>query len=533
MSWLVLSGIRKRFGAVEALRGVDLRVERGTVHAIVGENGAGKSTLAKILYGLVTPDAGSIEIAGRRVTVASPRDAMRHGIGMVPQKFQQVPSLTVTENIILGSEPAKGGLLDLRRARREVRSLIERYDLRLEPDRPVNRLSMGERQRVEIAKILYRQASILIFDEATSVLTPQETSGLFAIIEKFVAEGKTILYITHKFAEVFRLARHVTVLRSGRVVSSRPIAETDVARLTRDVVGEGAEIPVAGGAGRGAPGGRHRGPGRSRQGTAVLHCAGLWVVRDDGVPALRGIELEVYPGEIVGVAGVEGNGQDELAGAIVGTTPIQRGSVYLDGRRVEGLSVRQRRRSGIGWIPPDRYGQGSAPLSSVGDNLLAGELDRPDFIGWGVLHRRAIEGHVRERMRAFDVRAAGPEVPAGALSGGNLQKAIIAREIREGLRLLVASNPTNGLDIRASAFVRDQLVRLRDRGVGVLLISTDLDEVLELSDRVVVLYRGRVAARFLREDADRDRIGRAMTGASVPSGAGGVAGVTGEVDAHG
>ncbi|MFO7171961.1 MAG: ABC transporter ATP-binding protein [Bacillota bacterium] len=514
MAYLVLQEISKRFGSVQALSRVTLEVERGAVHAIVGENGAGKSTLMKILYGLEQPDSGQILLDGRRLTIASPRDAMRHGIGMVHQKFQLIPSFTVVENIVLGDEPARAGWLDRKAARRQVAELLERYGLELDPDRPVRDLSVGERQRVEIAKLLYRQAEVLIFDEATAALTPEEAEGLFRILEQFVAGGKTILYITHKFSEVFRLARHVTVLRRGRVVSSMPVAEATPERLARDIVGAGGLPDLGGPAPSSAPG---LGPSTSPDpGPVILDCQGLWVVRPDGVPALRGVDLAVRGGEIVGVAGVEGNGQAELAAAVVGLTPVQAGSIRLDGVPVDGASVKERRRRGIGWIPPDRYTLGSALASSLWDNLIAGEVDLPPFSAFGVLRMQAIRRHARQRMETFDVRAPGPEVPAGSLSGGNLQKVIVAREVRDGLRLLVASNPTSGLDIRATAFVREQLLHLRNRGVAVLLISTDLDEVLQLSDRVLVLHRGEVVAQFPRGAATRETVGRAMAGSHEP-----------------
>ena len=504
MAYLELHEISKRFGPVQALSAVSLSAQPGAIHAIVGENGAGKSTLMKVLYGLEQPDAGYVELEGRRLVMGSPREAIARGIGMVHQKFQLIPSFTVTENITLGAEPMRGGMLDLAAARRRVRDLVEAYGLGLDPDRPVGQLSMGERQRVEIAKILYQQARVLIFDEATSVLTPQEAEGLFRVLEQFRAAGKSILYITHKFAEVFRLAQTVTVLRAGRVIGSYPAGEVTPERLARDMVGgENAPATAADAAPR---------PPVPVGAQPVLTVRGLWVLREDGLPALRGIDLDVHAGEIVGVAGVEGNGQRELAAALVGLIPVQKGEIRLDGAAVQQRSVRERRRHGISWIPPDRYQQGSALQSSLAENLIAGEMQEPPFSRGGVLQWRVIGRHVQERLKAFDVRAAGPQAPAGTLSGGNLQKVIAAREVRPGLRLLVASNPANGLDFRAAAFVREQLRQLRGRGLAVLLVSADLDEVLALSDRVLVLYRGCVAAAFNRGTMTREQVGLAMTG---------------------
>ncbi len=503
---LTMRDIHKRFGEVQALKGVDLRVPDGSLHAIVGENGAGKSTLMKILYGQVRPDRGTIELDGSPVSFTSPAEAIQQGIGMVHQHFRQIPSFSVTENVILGEEPRSGPFLDRGRARDEVRELIERYELDLDPDRPIRELSMGERQRVEIAKILYRSAELMIFDETTSVLTPQQAERLFEILDRFVEAGKTVLYITHKLPEVFRLGSEVTVLRDGEVVSSRSVAETDAQRIARDMT-DAEDLT------------RHvrTSPAASEvsapaSGSPVLEARDLWAVRPNGVPALRGVDLSLHGGEILGVAGVEGNGQGELARVLIGTMPLQAGTIRFRGESIEHLGVKQRRGLGIGWIPSDRYRLGSALEGTIAENLVADRWDRPPFAHRGLLRTGSIHQYTEGIMADYDIRAPGPRTRAGALSGGNLQRLIVGREIGQQRSVLVASNPTQGLDIQAAAFVREKLRGLREEGMAVLLVSADLDEVIALSDRILVLYEGSWSGEFEGAEADRERIGWAMVG---------------------
>jgi simple sugar transport system ATP-binding protein len=492
VSAVELLGVEKRYGPVVALDGVDLRVARGEVHAVVGENGAGKTTLMSVLAGAVEPDAGEIRLGGSRVGIGSVEDAYAHGIGMVHQHFRLFRELTVAENVVMGREPRRRGGYDHAAAEALVAELGRRHGLRIDPRARVGDLSVGDQQRVEILRALHRAADVLILDEPTAVLTPQETEGLFAVARELAAEGRTVLFISHKLREVLAVSDTVTVMRRGQVTGTRRADETDAAELTRLMVGravEGLRVEAA-----------------EPPGEPALEVRGL-----DG-PGLHGIDLEVRTGEIVGVAGVDGNGQTELAETLAGLRGADAGTVRIGGADLTGASVAERRAAGLAYIPDDRYARGLARAASVSDNLLMGR-HRGRLAPRGMLDRRAIGERARGLVERFDVRVGSVADAAATLSGGNAQKLVIARELAGDPSLVIAAQPTRGIDVGAAEFVHSELRARRDAGAGVLLISADLDELLAVADRIVVLYDGRIAGESPAAGADEHAIGLLMAGA--------------------
>ena len=497
---LAMRNVSKRFGAVQALCGVDLEVARGEIHALVGENGAGKTTLMRILCGLERADTGTVELDGRPVHIPDPEAAHRLGIGMVHQRFKLIPSLTVAENVILGSEPHRRGVLDRRAAYDQVIRLCEEHHLEVDPGARVGDLSIGLQQRVEILRLLYRKAQVLIFDEPTAVLTPQETEQLFEVLRALKEQGATIIYISHKLWEVLQISDRVTVLRRGVVQRALPTSEADAAVLTRLMVGQDV-APVTGEVSLPAP-----------QGEPVLALHDVWATDDRGLPALRGVSLTVAAGEIVGVAGVEGNGQRELAEVLVGTRPLVRGSVTLLKREISRVPTWRRRLMGLGVIPEDRDREGVSLDFSLADNAIATRIRSHPFSRRGFLSRRAATMFCRRLIDEFNVVAPGPGTLARSLSGGNLQKFIAGRELSFRPTVLVAAHPTRGVDVGATRFLHERLLSLRNQGSGILLISGDLDEILALSDRIAVIFRGSIAGVLNRHEATRDRVGALMLG---------------------
>jgi ABC-type uncharacterized transport system ATPase subunit len=492
---VALQGIVKRFPGVLANDHVDLTVAAGEIHALMGENGAGKSTLMSILYGLSQPDAGTIGLGGRPVSFSSAADAIEAGIGMVQQGFALFDTLSVTDNVIFGAEPTRRGLLDRRAARTAVAELIERHGLRLRPTDRVGDLPVGTRQQVEILKLLYRDAGVLILDEPTAVLTPAETERLFAVLRDLAAQGRTIVFVSHKLHEVLALSDNVTVLRDGRVTLSVATADTDRAALATAMTGRDVELdkvyPI------GTPG------------EVLLSARGL---ATRGHPALDDVSLEVRAGEVVGIAGVAGNGQTELVAALAGLRSLDAGTVTVLGRDVTALSVRERRAAGVAHVPEDRASVGGAVNARLADNLAVGFQRR--LARRGILRPRAVRDHARAIIERFGVRAASDTVPLRTLSGGNQQKAILGRELAHDAPVLLVEQPTRGVDIGAVVQIHQRIVSYRDAGHAVLLVSAELSEIRALADRVLVMYEGRVVATFTRSQATYEALGLAMAGAS-------------------
>jgi general nucleoside transport system ATP-binding protein len=495
---LELRGITKRFGRIVANDGVDFDLRAGEVHALLGENGAGKSTLMSILYGLYRPDEGQVVVRGEPVTIDSPRAAIDLGIGMVHQHFMLIPVMTVAENIVLADEPRSGaGLLDVHAADGRVRELSDRFGLAVDPDAVIEDVSVGQQQRVEILKALYRDASILVLDEPTAVLTAQETQELFRVLRALRDDGKAIVFISHKLGEVLEIADRVTVLRRGKrvdTVTTEGASEESLARLMvgRDVLLRVDKAPA-------------------KAGEPILEIDDLHVRDDRGLPAVQGVGLTVRAGEIVALAGVDGNGQSELVEAITGLRAIEQGTMRVEGRDRTGASARDLVGAGISHIAEDRHRRGLVLNFSIAENLALREYRTPKYSRRGLLSTRRMVSVARSLIREFDVRGGEPETMAAALSGGNQQKVVIAREIANNPRVLVAAQPTRGLDVGAIEFVHRRLVAERDAGRGILLVSLESEEVRSLADRIVVIYEGQIAGEF-PPDASEEELGIAMTG---------------------
>lgn len=505
---LAMHGITKRFPGVVANDHIDFQLAPGEIHALLGENGAGKSTLMHILYGLTQPDTGALYVQGQRVHIPSPRAAMAHGIGMVHQHFMLVPTLTVTENIILGQEVAYGGSwLHRGAATEQIRQLAAQYHLDIDPQAYIRDLPVGLRQRVEILKALYRQATILILDEPTAVLTPAEIEHFSLTLTTLAQHGTSIIFITHKLREVLPIAHRITVLRQGRVVGSMTPAQTTEAALAALMVGE-ASATV-------------RQPAATAPGAeAVLQVQRVSILDTRGAAAVTEMSLTVHAGEIVGIAGVQGNGQTELVEALAGLRPPVGGTITLLGVDMTRATPRQMAACGVGHIPEDRHAHGLVASYSVADNLVLNTYHQAPFAHRLLRRRAAVAAHAARLMLLFDVRAPHPTTLAGSLSGGNQQKLVIARECARPLRLLLAAYPTRGLDIGATASIHQHLLQQRAQGCAVLLVSADLDELLALSDRIAVLYHGAILAALPRHEASRKRIGQLMAGVDGVGGAG-------------
>ena len=495
---VAMRGIVKLFPRVVANDGVDLVVAPGEVHALLGENGAGKSTLMNILFGLYHPDAGEIALDGRPVRFHGPRDAVEAGLGMVHQHFMLIPRFTVAENVILGNEGGTPLALDRRAAEARVAEIAERYGLRVNPRDLVGDLPVGMRQRVEILRALYQGSRILILDEPTALLTPSEVDELYAILRRLKAGGGTVIFITHKLREVAAISDRVTVIRRGRTVGTRVTAETTGPELAELMVGREVLLRV------------DRPP--ASPGEAVLVAEGLTVAAKGEVPALDGVDLTVRRGEIVGVCGVEGNGQTELVEVLAGLRRPTAGRVLLKGNDVTGEDPLDRRRAGFSYIPEDRHGRGLVLDFTLTENVLLGNVSGRPFSRGGRILGDVARSVTRDLMTRFDVRAPSPESKARNLSGGNQQKLIIAREFHRQPDVLLAVQPTRGLDVGAIEFVHRRLVEARDEGRGILVVSFDLDEILDLSDRILVLYGGRIVGEFASGQVSRTELGLRMGG---------------------
>ena len=501
---LELRGITKRFGPLVANDAIDFELRRGEIHALLGENGAGKSTLMNVLYGLHHPDEGEIRLDGEVVRIDSARSAIGLGIGMVHQHFMLVPVMTVAENLVLGTEPSRGPLLDYKTAAARTRELSERFGLAVNPEAKVEDLGVGAQQRVEILRALFRGAKVLVLDEPTAVLTAQESQDLFRVLRTLAADGTSIIFISHKLNEVLDVSDHVTVLRRGKKIDTVPTEGATERSLARLMVGRDVLLSVA--------------RTEHEPGEAVLEVKDLHVNDDRGLPAVNGISLSVRAGEIVGLAGVDANGQSQLIEAITGLRKVESGSIVVDGRDITGQSTLEAIEAGVGHIAEDRHLRGLVLEFDLAENLSLLEYREPSMARWGWLSPRKMADRARKLLKDYDVRGGETDTPASSLSGGNQQKVVIARELSADPKVLIAAQPTRGLDVGAIEFVHRRLVEEKDKGRAILLVSLELEEVRSLSDRALVIYEGEIAAE-LPPSSSEEEFGVVMTG----GGRGGVA----------
>ena len=495
---IALRGITKRFGSLTAVKSASLSVARGEVHALVGENGAGKSTLMNVLYGVHQPEEGVIEINGSAEKIPNPRRAIALGIGMVHQHFKLVPSFSVAQNIILGAEPGPGPRLRTEEANAQIGELSRRFDLELDPRVPVRDLPVGLQQRVEILKMLYRKAAILILDEPTAVLTPQETRELFATLRRLASAGTSIVFITHKLKEVIAVSDRISVMRHGEIVRTIENAGVSPADIATTMVGRSVILQVA--------------KQTAKPGEAVLDVRDLDVYGDRGLKSVAGVSFQVRRGEIVGIAGVQGNGQDELVAAIVGARRATAGVVTINGVKLTHASPLEARKAGVAHVPSDRTRVGLSQQSNVWENLTLGRQHSPNLGSGPFLDAGKVLARAAELIAAFDIRGAGPATLVSSLSGGNQQKVILARELDSDAGLLVVDQPSQGVDIGAIEAIHRTIVKMRDAGRGVLLVSADLDEIFSLSDRILVMYRGQLVGDLQTSLTNIEEVGRLMGG---------------------
>ena len=497
---LEIRSVTKTFPGVVANEDISLTVNKGEVVALLGENGAGKSTLVKAVFGLVRPDSGVILIKGEVIEPGDTAGAIASGVGMVHQHFQLVPVMTVVENIILGDEPKRAFFISKKKAREEVRALSAKYGLEVDPDAVVEDLPVGMQQRIEILKALRKDVDLLILDEPTAVLTPQETDELLGVMRELAKSGVGVIFITHKLREVMAVADRVIVLRNGRVVGTTTPNETDDEGLAQMMVGRSVVLRVE--------------KGESNPKGATLSIKGLKVNDDRKHLAVSGVDLDVYAGEIVGVAGVEGNGQREFVEAICGMRTHVEGEVFIDGKKSPDMDPREVHSLGVSHIPEDREKHGLVASYSIEDNLVLNQFDREPFARGWIRNARAVEGNASKLVEEFDIRAPSIKTTAGSLSGGNKQKLVVARELSQDTKVVVAAQPTRGVDVGSIEFIHNQLIAARDGGAAVLIVSAELDEILSLSDRVAVMFSGKIVAILDAKNADRAKIGRLMAGLS-------------------
>lgn len=495
---LEMRGITKRFPGVLANDRVDFDVKSGEVHALLGENGAGKSTLMKILYGLYHPDEGEILLNGKPVTISSPTDSINSGIGMIHQHFMLVQTLTVAENVALGLPSSRGLMTDLDSVSKRILELADIYGLRIDPSAYIWQLSVGQQQRVEIIKALYRGAALLILDEPTAVLTPQEVDELFVIMRQMTKDGHGLIFISHKLHEVVEISNRVSVLRDGCLIGTRPTSETTKQDLANWMVGR--EVGFA------------PNRGQVERGEVRLKLEGVSCGSDRGTPGLREVSLDVHAGEILGIAGVSGNGQRELAEAVTGLRKVTDGRVFLEGQDVTNLTPGELTDRMLSYIPEERMRDGMIRNFTVAENMILREHHKMPFSRSGFLNLGAIARHSAELIKQFQVKTPSQETLAKNLSGGNIQKVVIARELSRQPRVILAAQPTRGLDIGATEYVRQQLIEQRKEGTAILLISEDLDEILSLSDRIAVIYEGQIMDIVPREQATPEKLGLLMAG---------------------
>ena len=505
---LELRGITKQFPGVLANDQINLTLEEGEILALLGENGAGKTTLMNILYGLYTPDAGEILVRGQKVEIHNPRDAIEQGIGMVHQHFMLIPVFTVTENVMLGVETLRAGIiLDREKAAAQISQISSQFGLRVDPNVLVENLSVGLQQRVEIIKVLYREADILIFDEPTAVLTPQEVDELFKVLESLINQGKSLIFISHKLNEVLSIADRIMVLRNGRLVGTTTPAEATENSLASMMVGRDVILDID--------------KEDIEPGEVILDVTNLNVLDDRNLQGVENVSFQIRAGEVLGIAGVQGNGQTQLVEALTGLRSIQSGQITLMGQDSTGASPRKFREMGTAHVPEDRQRDGLVLSFSVADNMILNTYYEPPFAHGINLQPGTIKKTAADRAEQFDVRTPGIEVPVANLSGGNQQKVIVAREFSRPIRLLIASQPTRGLDVGSIEYIHGQILQKRAEGCAVLLVSPELDEIMTLSDRIAVMYEGKIIAVLPVAEASREKLGLLMAGirenTAVPS----------------
>ncbi|HIR05887.1 MAG TPA: ABC transporter ATP-binding protein [Candidatus Copromonas faecavium] len=490
--------IVKTFGEVQAVKHGEFTLKKGEIHSLIGENGAGKSTMMKLLYGMYPIDSGEIIVKGEKMGVLDPKIAINHGIGMVHQEFMLVNELTVLENIILGFEPKKGFTIDFDQARKEVQRYIDEYDMEVQLDKKISQISVGEAQRVEIIKTLMRGADVIILDEPTAVLTPQEAKRLFEILNNLKEGGKSLVFISHKLNEVMEISDRISVMRQGNYMGTVEKAETSPLDLTKRMIGREVFLDID--------------KSYGKAGDTILEVKDIWVPSGKETSKIRGMSLSVREGEIVGIAGIDGNGQSELIEAITGLRHVEKGSVIINGKDVTNLSPRKVRAAGLAHIPEDRNRMGLNRSLSIVDNLIAVRLDEPPFTKGKLLNKKDQDSYAEEMVKQFDIRPTDYNLPTSALSGGNAQKVVVAREVSMKKKLLVASQPTRGVDIGAIELIRNTLEKAKKEGAGVLLVSAELEEIISLSDRIIVIHEGKITGEMLASEANENNLGLLMMG---------------------
>jgi len=496
-----MKNIVKSFGEVHAVKDGQFNLIKGEIHSLIGENGAGKSTMMKLLYGMYPIDSGEIIVKGQSMGKLDPKLAIQHGIGMVHQEFMLVNDLTVLENVILGFEPKKGLQIDFDKARKEIQHFIDQYNMEIQLDKKVSQISVGEAQRVEIIKTLMRGADIIILDEPTAVLTPQETKKLFEILNNLKKEQKSLVFISHKLNEVMEISDRISVMRQGLHMGIVSKEETSPLDLTKKMIGREVFL--------------HIDKTYEKAGKKILDVQDVWIPSQKESSKIRGLSLHVNEGEIVGIAGIDGNGQSELIEAITGLRPVERGHIFLDGKEITNLSPKKVREVGLAHIPEDRNTRGLNRTMSIEENLVAVEVDKAPFSRGMVMNTAAMDRHSEEMVKRFDIRPTDYKLPTSSLSGGNAQKVVVAREVSMNKKLLVAAQPTRGVDIGAIESIQKTLEEAKKNGAGVLLVSTELEEITSLSDRIIVIHEGTITGELSAGEANENNLGLLMMGGTV------------------
>ena len=496
-----MKNIVKSFGEVHAVKDGQFNLIKGEIHSLIGENGAGKSTMMKLLYGMYPIDSGEIIVKGQSMGKLDPKLAIQHGIGMVHQEFMLVNDLTVLENVILGFEPKKGLQIDFDKARKEIQHFIDQYNMEIQLDKKVSQISVGEAQRVEIIKTLMRGADIIILDEPTAVLTPQETKKLFEILNNLKREQKSLVFISHKLNEVMEISDRISVMRQGLHMGIVSKEETSPLDLTKKMIGREVFL--------------HIDKTYEKAGKKILDVQDVWIPSQKESSKIRGLSLHVNEGEIVGIAGIDGNGQSELIEAITGLRPVEKGHIFLDGKEITNLSPKKVREVGLAHIPEDRNTRGLNRTMSIEENLVAVEVDKAPFSRGMVMNTAAMDRHSEEMVKRFDIRPTDYKLPTSSLSGGNAQKVVVAREVSMNKKLLVAAQPTRGVDIGAIESIQKTLEEAKKNGAGVLLVSTELEEITSLSDRIIVIHEGTITGELSAGEANENNLGLLMMGGTV------------------